>query len=55
VESLEECSPDEDEFLEVEKIPLQAAVEMCLNNEIPDSKTQILILKVATLVQQGKF
>jgi ADP-ribose pyrophosphatase len=55
VESLEECSPDEDEFLEVEKIPLQAAVEMCLNNEIPDSKTQILILKVAALVQQGKL
>lgn len=55
VESLGNCNPDEDEFLEVEKIPLEQAVAMCLNNEIPDAKTQILLLKVATLVSQGKF
>ena len=36
---------DEDEFLEVERIPLDKAVEMVLNNEIPDSKTQVGILK----------
>ena len=36
---------DEDEFLEVEKIPLAKAVKMVMNGEIADSKTQIGILK----------
>ena len=36
---------DEDEFLNIEKIPLEKAVEMVLNNEIPDGKTQAAILK----------
>lgn len=44
---------DDDEFLEVERIPLQEAVEMVLNNEIPDSKTQVAILKTAALVEKG--
>lgn len=38
--------PDEGEFLEVEYISLDKAVQMVLNNEIPDSKTQTLILKL---------
>ncbi len=38
-------SLDEDEFLNVEKIPLEKAVEMVMNNEIPDGKTQAGILK----------
>lgn len=37
---------DDDEFIEVERIPLDKAAEMVLNNEIPDAKTQILILKM---------
>ncbi len=36
---------DEDEFLDVEKIPLEKAAEMVMNNEIPDAKTQLAILK----------
>ncbi len=36
---------DEDEFLNVEKIPVEKAVEMVLNNEIRDGKTQTAILK----------
>ncbi len=36
---------DEDEFLNVEKIPLDKAFEMVMNNEIPDGKTQAAILK----------
>ncbi len=36
---------DDDEFLNVEKIPLSKAVEMVMNNEIPDGKTQAGILK----------
>lgn len=46
---------DDDEFLEVERIPLEQAVEMVLQNEIPDSKTQVGILKTAALVKAGKL
>lgn len=46
---------DQDEFLTNERIPLQKAVEMVLNNEIPDAKTQIGILKTAALVKAGKL
>ena len=45
-----ESEPDEDEFLECERIPLDRAVEMVMNNEIADAKTQVAILKVASLV-----
>jgi len=42
-----EMNPDEDEFLEVERIPLEKAVQMVLDNEITDAKTQTAVLKVA--------
>ena len=42
---------DEDEFVECEKIPITKAVEMVMNNEIPDAKTQVLILKVARMYE----
>ena len=48
-----EMEPDDDEFLEVERIPLEKAVEMVLNNEIPDSKTQTAVLKTAMLLEKG--
>ena len=41
-----EMNPDEDEFLEVEKIPLKKAAQMVLDNEIRDAKTQAAVLKV---------
>ncbi len=50
----EQC-PDEDEFLTVEKIPLQKAVEMILNGEIKDSKTQTAVLKLKLLKDSGKI
>lgn len=37
---------DEDEFLDIERIPLEKAAEMVMNNEIPDAKTQLAILKM---------
>lgn len=40
---------DDDEFLEVEKIPLEKAVKMIMNNEIEDAKTQIALLKTKLL------
>ena len=50
-----ESCPDEGEILNVEKIPLNKAVEMVLNNQIPDAKTQIAVLKTAMLLQSGKI
>lgn len=44
---------DEDEFLNVEKIPLDKAVDMVLANEIRDGKTQALVLKVKALRDKG--
>lgn len=37
---------DEDEFLDVIKIPIDKAVEMVMSGEIIDGKTQALVLKV---------
>ncbi|MBR2406218.1 MAG: NUDIX hydrolase [Clostridia bacterium] len=50
--SFGEAQPDEDEFVEVERIPLERAVDMVMNNEITDAKTQIAILKTARLLKQ---
>jgi len=41
---------DADEFLDVEKIPLEKAAEMIMNNEIGDAKTQVAILKTKLLL-----
>lgn len=41
---------DDDEFLDVIKIKLEDAVEMVMNNELPDAKTQCAILKAARIL-----
>lgn len=46
-------NPDEDEFLEVEKIKLNKAVDMVLSGEIRDGKTQTLIMRVAEMKRRG--
>lgn len=38
--------PDDDEFVEVIKIPFEQALKMVLSNEIKDAKTQIAILMI---------
>lgn len=55
VRSVGEQQPDEDEFLNVEKIPLNKAVEMVLNNQLPDAKTQITVLKLNALLNSRKI
>lgn len=42
---------DEDEFLEVRRIPLETAFQMVMRNEIRDSKTQVGILKTYQLIK----
>lgn len=46
--------PDDGEFLEVEKIPLDTLVGMVMNGEIKDSKTQISILKAHKILSGRK-
>ncbi|MBE6761783.1 MAG: NUDIX hydrolase [Ruminococcaceae bacterium] len=46
-----ETNPDEDEFLNVKKIPLETAVQMIMNGEIKDAKTQAAILKTERLLK----
>lgn len=46
---------DDDEFLEVETLPIGEAVQMVMDNRIPDGKSQALILRTALLVQAGKL
>ena len=38
-------NPDEDEFLDVKKLPLSEALHILRNNLIQDAKTQVLILR----------
>ncbi|MBR1528374.1 MAG: NUDIX hydrolase [Oscillospiraceae bacterium] len=40
---------DQDEFLDVEKIPFDEAVRLILSDAVPDSKTQIAVLKYAAM------
>ncbi len=47
-----EAHADDDEFLDVEKIPVDKFVEMIMNGEIMDSKTQAAVLKVANLLKK---
>ena len=55
VKSQGSSNPDDGEFLNVEKIPLDKAVEMVLNNQIPDAKTQVAVLKTAMLIKSGNI
>jgi len=45
--------PDDDEFLDVLRIPLDKAVDMVMNGELTDSKTQVAVLKIARMKEQG--
>lgn len=51
-EESDELELDEDEFIEPERIPIDAAVEMAMNGELPDAKTQLLVLKVARYLEK---
>ena len=46
---------DEDEFLTVEKIPLEECVKMILSGEIKDAKTQAAVLKLKLLKDCGRL
>lgn len=50
-----EMDLDEDEFLEVERIPLETAFQMAMDNQFKDAKTQIGVLRAYALVKSGKL
>ena len=42
---------DEDEFLDVVPMPLQEALDLVRNNQLPDAKTQVALLKYSLLAR----
>lgn len=52
--TFKESHPDEDEFLEVVRLPLDTLVNMVMSGEIKDSKTQVAILKAERLLNERK-
>jgi ADP-ribose pyrophosphatase len=45
---------DEDEFLEVVKLPFAQVIDMILRNEISDAKTQLAVLKFQVEILRGE-
>ena len=45
-----ECHPDEDEFLEVERVPFAQLAEQVLSGAVTDAKTVALVLKTKLLL-----
>ncbi len=50
-----ETHPDDDEFLEIERIPLRELVHMVMRGEIPDSKTQACVLRAWLTLHPGEL
>lgn len=49
-----ECHPDQDEFLNVEKIPLKELSRMVMDDEIDDAKTIVAVLKAEKYLAERK-
>lgn len=49
-----ECHPDQDEFLNVEKIPLHELSRMVMAGEIDDAKTIVAVLKAEKYLAERK-
>lgn len=53
--SLTAAEPEETEDLQVRKVPLKEAVEMCMCGEITDSLSLFALLKVNMLIERGEL
>ena len=49
-----ETDPDEDEFLEVVRVPLSEMVDRVMAGEITDGKTQVAVLMVAEILRRRR-
>ncbi len=54
-ESYLDMDLDEDEFIEIEKIHIEKAFNMVMEDLIPDSKTQVAIMKAYALYKENKI
>ncbi len=52
--SFGKARPDEDEFVEVIKMPFDKVLQMVLDGEIKDAKTQCAVMKAALVIQKNK-
>ena len=52
--SQDETDPDDDEFIDVEAIPLDKLAEMCVSGEIKDGKTIAAVLKAKYIFDMRK-
>lgn len=50
--SFGECDPDEDEFIEAERIPLEKLKDMAMSGDLPDGKTQCAVLRAYLMKKQ---
>lgn len=50
-----DAQPDEDEFLCPVRLPFERLVEMITAGEVPDAKTQVAVLKLKKLLDDGKI
>lgn len=50
--SFGDTNPDEDEFLEIERIPLGELVDMVMRGEIYDAKTQACVLRAQLILKE---
>ena len=50
-----ETDPDEDEFLDVVRLPFGELLDMVMDGRVRDAKTQTSVLKVARLIDEGKI
>lgn len=50
--SFGKTDPDEDEFLQVEKVPFEKALSMVLDGTIKDAKTQCALLKANSILNK---
>ena len=47
-----ECHPDEDEFLEIERVPFDKLLDMVMRDEIHDAKTVAAVLKTKVFLER---
>ena len=47
-----DTDPDDDEFIETVRIPLSRLVDMVMNGEVPDAKTQVAALRAQKILSQ---
>lgn len=45
---------DEGEFLDIVKLPFDKVLQMALDGELPDAKTQTAVLKAKILMDRGQ-